>query len=143
MLSSAGCWKVYGDVLAREYQDISYWAVHRLTVDTYAAQHPFNEDKRNVRSVNIHLMTLYGVFELERPHKEMTEVLKKASKTNELKYSYLKPPKQLGQMTIQDVALAKNAKEHCKLVEDWSRSVWKSWTPHLETIKNNFQRIDS
>jgi uncharacterized protein DUF5946 len=40
MKSSAGCWEVYGEVLSREYSDPAFWAVHRLTADTYAVQHP-------------------------------------------------------------------------------------------------------
>jgi len=39
MLSSPACWKLYTEVLAREYSDEIYWKVHRLTVDAYAIQH--------------------------------------------------------------------------------------------------------
>lgn len=40
MGSSPGCWHVYGEVLSREYSDRSFGALHRLTVDSYAVQHP-------------------------------------------------------------------------------------------------------
>ncbi len=40
MLSSPGCWAIYGEVLAREYERPAYMADHRLTVDAYAVQHP-------------------------------------------------------------------------------------------------------
>ncbi len=66
---SAGCWKAYGIVLAREYEDPAYWRVYRLSVDTYAVQHPFNKDRRNVQSVNIHLMALYSIQIREFPQK--------------------------------------------------------------------------
>lgn len=37
LLSTSGCWAKYGELLAREYSDFSYMAVHNLTVDAYAA----------------------------------------------------------------------------------------------------------
>src|ERR1700688_1721358 len=40
VLSSPGCWAAYGEVLAREYRDYRLARLHRLTVDTYAVQHP-------------------------------------------------------------------------------------------------------
>ena len=40
MLSSPGCWAVFGEVLAREYSNALYMKNHRLTVDAYAVQHP-------------------------------------------------------------------------------------------------------
>ena len=40
MEASPGCWHVYGQVLARDYTDPFLRAVHRLTTDTYAVQHP-------------------------------------------------------------------------------------------------------
>jgi hypothetical protein len=38
--SSPACWAAYGEVVAREYSDSSYAALHGLTVDAYAVQHP-------------------------------------------------------------------------------------------------------
>ncbi|MCP5049599.1 MAG: hypothetical protein GY940_20685 [bacterium] len=37
MDSSPGCWKIFGEVLAREYSNAAYARYHRLTVDAYAA----------------------------------------------------------------------------------------------------------
>jgi hypothetical protein len=37
----AGCWEIYGEILAKEYGEYGYPELtHRLTVDTYAVQHP-------------------------------------------------------------------------------------------------------
>lgn len=65
MLSSPGCWRRYGAVLAGEYQDpIRFSATHRLTVDAYALQHPgMPEDKRAYRSVRLHYASLFLIFE--------------------------------------------------------------------------------
>ena len=60
MLSSPGCWKAYGELLAREYGNpLLFGAVHRLTVDAYALQHPGNpSDRRATQSVWIHYVAL-------------------------------------------------------------------------------------
>ena len=44
--ASAGCWAVYGDVLAREYSDHRFFRVHQLSVDAYSAQHPGGASRR-------------------------------------------------------------------------------------------------
>lgn len=39
--ASQECWNLYGEVLAKEYGEYNYpQLTHRLTVDTYAIQHP-------------------------------------------------------------------------------------------------------
>src|SRR2546426_1032303 len=61
--ASPGCWRTYGEVLAREYGEYAYPAVHRLTVDAYAAQHPGVPGRRSSQSVAVHLMSLCLVLE--------------------------------------------------------------------------------
>lgn len=56
MLSLPGCWAVYGEVLAREYERPSYMVNHRLTVDAYAVQHPGEPTRAATRSVWLHLV---------------------------------------------------------------------------------------
>jgi Family of unknown function (DUF5946) len=38
--ASPACWAVFGEVLAAEYSDGTFWPAHRISVDAYAAQHP-------------------------------------------------------------------------------------------------------
>ena len=59
--ASPGCWAIYGEVLAREYGEYAYPPVHRLTVD--AAQHPGVPSQGSVRSVALHLISLYLILE--------------------------------------------------------------------------------
>src|SRR5204863_8366917 len=61
--ASAGCWAVYGEVLAREYGEYRYPSVHRLTVDTYSVQHPGTPSRRSIQSVAVHLVSLHLVLE--------------------------------------------------------------------------------
>lgn len=58
MKSSPGCWATFGEVLAREYSDPAYFSVHRLTVDSYAVQHPGSKDRKSIQSVAFHLIRL-------------------------------------------------------------------------------------
>ena len=62
MLSSSGCWKAYGELLAREYENpMLFGAVHRLTVDAYALQHPGDpSDRRARQSVWVHCRPSFG-----------------------------------------------------------------------------------
>jgi hypothetical protein len=59
--ASPGCWAIYGEVLAREYREYAYPPVHRLTVD--AAQHPGVPSRGSIRSVALHLISLYLILE--------------------------------------------------------------------------------
>ena len=63
--ASAGCWAVYTEVLAREYQDMRFMRVHQQTVDAYTVQHPGVEERRATRSVAVHLISIYLIFLLK------------------------------------------------------------------------------
>lgn len=63
--SSPGCCAIYCEVLAKEYSDYRFGRVHRLTVDTYAVQHPGKPERRSIQSVAVHLIGLHFSLELE------------------------------------------------------------------------------
>ena len=47
-----GCWQVYTHILAKEYGEYGYpELVHRLTVDTYAIQHPEHPGQRSKQAI--------------------------------------------------------------------------------------------
>lgn len=58
MESSAGCWRAFGEVLAREYGNPKLLAIHRLSIDAYAVQHPGGASRQAVQSVGVHLARL-------------------------------------------------------------------------------------
>lgn len=60
---SPECWACYGAVLAREFGEPAYFAIHQLTVDAYAAQHPGMPERRAIQSVAIHLMTMAMILD--------------------------------------------------------------------------------
>lgn len=134
MLSSPGCWATYGQVLAREYEDRGYFAVHRLTVDAYALQHPGSTDRQSIQSVGLHLVRLCLFLEhgLQPDHAD-TAMRQAAEQKHRM--IWLEPPSDLGSVTAADVVLAGTVEEHTAKVKAWTQSVWDAWTPHHEQVR--------
>lgn len=135
MESSPACWALYGEVLAREYSDPAYFALHRFTVDAYAAQHPGQPSPQSIQSVAVHLIRLCLLLEQElSPERANAAML--ASVTHKERHVWLTPPGSLGALTIKDVHRAKDVEEHLRLVRAWAKSVWEAWSTHHATIKS-------
>lgn len=132
--SNAGCWRVYGEILEKEYSDQRYMKVHRLTVDAYAAQHPGRNEPRAVQSVNAHLVALYLALEQQRSFEFTTKALGKLVK-NKQQFRYLPPPQSLGALTVVDVVVARSPEEHADKVHAWARSVWQAWQLYRKEIE--------
>ncbi len=131
--ASAACWALYGEVLAREYGDPAFMAVHRLTVDAYAAQHPGLPERRTIQSINLHLVALYLSLERRLNPGFITRAI--AALTRETtRLEWLEPPPSLGEMTVADVAAASTPEAHGRLVADWAGSVWRAWAPHHRRV---------
>jgi len=132
--ASAGCWAIFGQILAKEYGEYYYPAVHRVTVDAYAAQHPGTPSRRSIQSVAIHLLSLHLILERGFPSPQATEAIRKALEHAE-RFVWLDPPPSLGTITVLDVRKARDIAEHERLVWQWARSVWAAWSSHHETIR--------
>ena len=102
MESSPGCWHFFGEVLAREYSDPSFAAVHRLTVDSYAVQHPGQPSPQSIQSVCVHLMSLCLVLERGGEAGYATRAIQEAVRRED-RYVWLTPPPSLGSVTVADV----------------------------------------
>jgi hypothetical protein len=133
MLSVSGCWKMYGEILAREYQDSRYMENHRLTVDTYAAQHPGVDTAQARNSVGVHLTRLCLILDfgwpIERANDAMVQIAGRKSS-----YPWLAPPCMSGALTVQAVLQAQSPDEHENVVRAWARSVWNKWASHHEIV---------
>lgn len=135
MESSPGCWQVFGEVLAREYGDPYFGAVHRLTADTYAVQHPGRPSSRQaIQSVNAHLLSLCLILERGMPPGNATRALK-AAVDQKSRFDWLTPPESLGAITVVDVLAATTPEEHGHKVRAWAGSAWSAWAPHHDTIR--------
>lgn len=131
MLADPGCWKLYGEILAKEYTQNNYDPdAHRITVDTYAVTHPgLKEERRAIQSVNIHLIRMYYQFEKNIQGKQLLQIIKDAAEDRELHklFIWLNPPSFKNTLNITHVLSASNMQEHKERVYDWGLSIWTAW----------------
>lgn len=130
----AGCWAVFGEVLAREYGDLRYAAVHRLTVDAYAAQHPGVPSPQSISSVAVHLVGLCVTFEPRFAGRRPLDAIRRAA-MRKVEFVCLEPPASRGSITVLDVHAARDPVDHAERVTRWARDVWSAWRGHLETVE--------
>ncbi|MGH8372953.1 MAG: DUF5946 family protein [Gammaproteobacteria bacterium] len=135
MESCPGCWAAFGEVLAREYSDPAYMVVHRLSVDTYAAQHPGRPSRQSIQSVGLHLIRLCLLLEQGTDTSHANEAMLAATKIKHT-FKWLEPPTSLGSMTVADVVAATTVETHVQGVKTWANVVWQAWSPHHATIHN-------
>jgi len=132
--SAPGCWRLYGEVLAREYENPTYWRVHQLTVDAYAIQHPGRQSAQTIQSAAIHLLRLY--LQLEQGAEE-AEVLARTRALAQKKTQlvWITPPESRGSLTVVDVHGAREAEEHAAKVRAWAHEAWIAWAAHHEQVR--------
>ena len=135
MGASPGCWALFGEVLAKEYGDPSFMAVHRLTVDAYAVQHTGRPERRAIQSVAVHLIGLYMTLERGFDASQATQAIKNAANRSS-SFTWLAPPASLGTTTILDVhRVGDDAHRHRIVVAQWTRAAWAAWEPHHAQIR--------
>ena len=135
MIATAACWELYGQVLAKEYENQNYFKVHRLTVDAYAVQHPGIPERKSIQSVNIHLIALCLAFEHDMEFSKITAKMGEVIKKFEKQFAWLTPPKTNYPITVKDILTAATADEHVIKVRSWAQSVWQIWqNDHGEKI---------
>jgi hypothetical protein len=116
---SAGCWQIYGEILAKEYSDPAYWKVH-----------PGKPSPQTVQSVNVHLLAMYLIFEKHCSFDSARKALNDVIKKKKGQFTWLTPPQDLGTSTVVDLVKARNANEYQQRVITWGKSVWDAWLPH-------------
>jgi hypothetical protein len=134
MLSSPGCWAVYGTLLARDYGEYGYPAVHRLSADAYAVQHPGQLNRQAIQSVAVHLIGLYYSLERGWPPAQVTKAIGRATQFSD-QFVWLEPPSSMGPITVADAADADSLEEYQRLVKEWARSAWEAWSKHYDQIR--------
>lgn len=125
MLSTPGCWKAYGEVLAREYADPDLFAAaHRFSVDAYALQHPGDLDDRRARqSVWVHFLALHLVFEHTVEPKAISGML---GKFVDIKFPRPRPTPVDFPITHADLRTARQD-DHATMARRWARSAYEAW----------------
>lgn len=127
MDSSAGCWAAFEEVLAREYSSREYFEIHRLTVDTYAAQHPGQPSPQSIKSVGYHLIRLCLLLERGLTMERANDAMLAITKTKE-HFTWLTPPSSVGEITVAEVHAASTAEQHKQIVRSWAADVWTAWS---------------
>ena len=130
--ASAACWALYGEVLAREFSDAKHFAVHRLSVDAYMAQHPSQVSRAAVQSVWVHLAGLHLVLDRCLPAPRVGRMLARLTHRN---FEWLEPPLSRGASNVAQVAVAAEAEEHLQAVERWARETWQAWALHHAAVR--------
>jgi hypothetical protein len=134
MRSSAACWAAYGCVLAAEYSDPELLAVHRLSVNCYAVQHPGDGSRQAIQSVGLHLSRLMLQLDLglaaDRANQAMLELARYKHRMRPLE----RPD--LFSMTVADVAPLAGRAGHAGAVERWARSALDDWRSAHPVIRS-------
>ena len=133
-LGNAGCLQSFEAILAREFSDYRYGKIHRLTVDTYALQHP-EAYMRSGKSFAAHLTGMCAALEYEDPP-ALNRVVQKWLSTNPKIDKPVHLPDQRGNLTITYVHGASDVDEHTQRVRDWARDVWSAWSEHHDLAKS-------
>lgn len=131
--ASPACWAVFGELLAREFQNPSYGWIHRHTVDVYTVQHPGFNDRRQRQSVALHLIGLCQWLELGMDMRMLNPITQRLAGESR-DWPWLEPP-MTHELTVLDVLAATNPDEHGHLVREWAESVWRSWSAHHLLIR--------
>jgi Family of unknown function (DUF5946) len=139
MASSPGCWKLYGDILAKEYAPGNYDPdIHGISVDAYAVQHVGEPESRTIRSVNLHLIRLYSAFERGLSGQAAIKIIRLAAENGNLarRFQWLEPPSFENTLKVTDVLAAHDFEEHKRLVRAWGESAWQAWKEmHLSMVE--------
>jgi hypothetical protein len=133
VLSAPGCWRVYGEILSKEYGEYGYPSIHRITVDAYSVQHPGKPVRQAVQSVAVHLISLYYVLEMGYDFKRATQAMSRATQFKN-KFFWLEPPAFMGEITVVDVARTMDYYEYEKTVKNWGLCAWTAWANHHTQI---------
>lgn len=140
MSSAPKCWALYGDILEREYSNPDYFSVHRLTVDTYAIQHPGSPSSECISSVALHLLSLHSVFEVKSSLLQASNTIKTATQSKGL-FEWLPPPIPSNQITVLNIIKASNSKEHVDMVWNWAENTWNAWSCHHDKVSKWYREI--
>lgn len=139
--ASPGCWAVYMDLMAKEFGEYAYPEIHRLTVDSYAVQHPGDPTPQTIQSVNVHLAGLYLYLEKGVENRFISKVMSRMVDRFKGEFSWLEPPSNRGDVTVLDVVAVQNFQEHEEVVLKWVRSAWGAWREFHPVAKNWVERI--
>ena len=134
MDSSPACWYAYGQVLAREYENPGLFAVHRLSVDSYAVQHPGGDSRQAIQSVGVHLARLCLFLERGLTPEDANAAMLRVGKIKD-QMIQLQRPRNLGDITVAQILDAQTENDHLRLVHQWAEASWQAWSDHHDIVR--------
>ncbi|WP_407675113.1 DUF5946 family protein [Pelagerythrobacter marinus] len=135
MSSSPACFAEFTRILAAEYSTPLLRGIHRLTVDTYAVQHPGDgRDRRQIQSVGLHLARLYIQLTYPLPPRETNDVMLGLAR-HKATLVGLRPPNRFT-LTAADIAPFSGGCQHADKVRVWAAETWRDWSEHHEYIRH-------
>jgi len=125
---TAGCRRLFEELSARDFSDVSYFRVHRMMIDTYCLQHP-DEYCASAKSMAAHLTGLAWLLNYEQRESATGNKALRLWVETHPDLPRPKPPAFRGVMTVADVRAAAGPAEYAKAVESWARSTWQAYAP--------------
>jgi hypothetical protein len=132
--ASPACWAIYGRLLVREYSAPIDDVVRRLTVATYAAQHPDTSQPRSSGSTAVHLIALCLMLE-RGASAQQTTALPPTMLERAQALHWLEPSTPNGTINVADVLSARTPTEHAQLVGRWATNVWSAWAAQHAQVR--------
>jgi len=132
--ASPGCWAYYGELLSAEYLDRNLAPMQRLTINTYAVQHPGTPGPQTKQSLWVHLAGLCLVLERGQPADRTTTLMAQLVSSH-WDWEWLEPPPLPYPRTIVDVRGARTLDNYDQAVAEWSVSTWLAWQAHHDAIR--------
>jgi Family of unknown function (DUF5946) len=130
MLSTPGCWALYGSVLALR-SELGVGGTQRV-IDSYAAQHATNSDRRNRQSVAVHLMSLCASIEHAADAQWLHRVI---GLWTHLDYPLLVPRPATFAVTVSDVVTV-GPSAWTAAADAWALATWQAWSEHHKSIRS-------
>lgn len=134
---AVSCQAIVDELWAREFSDVSYFGVHRMTVDTYSLQHP-ERYCASPKSLAAHLTGLCWLLEREGNRAVGSESLQQwLNGTPRLEKPAI--PSFRGKLTVADVGEAASPAAYARAVEAWARSTWEAYSSLHPLARNWIQ----
>ncbi|MEL6640151.1 MAG: DUF5946 family protein [Pseudomonadota bacterium] len=135
MISSAACYAAFTTILAAEYSDPRLRPTHRLSVDSFAVQHPGDgKDRRAIQSVGMHLVRLMAQREQSLMPEQVNDIMVRLG-PHKSELSALAAPDSYS-VTAADVAPFAGGPHHADKVTAWADSTLQAWKHVQPDLKN-------
>ena len=131
--ASAGCWALYGEVLARGAGDPRFGDPGMLISNSYAVQHPGSPGPQAIQSVAVHLIGLYAILGLGYHGRRMVDVLRRAADGSH-HFRWLEPPTTHYPVTIRSVYAAVEPDAHHAAAHAMAETTWATWQKYHAQI---------